>query len=419
MKINMDDSRINNITQLRAFLKGSQQLDLSLRKAGIEEKYKFIDQTVDRLGYHKLKRKDKRVVLTYLKKLTGYKRAQLTRLVKRAKEGTLERKPYHRANSYRVYTAPDIKLLEKTDEFHLRLNSLATKEILRREYEVFGHQEYETIAEVSSSHLNNLRKHPIYRNSYVNPTKPSVVPIGITEKPENFGWPGSVRVDTVHQRDVYHINAVDEVTQWEVVVCVPTISEEFLKVALKQIIDQCPFKIFNFHSDRGSEFVNYKVASILSRLLIKQTKSRSRHPNDNALVETKNGAVIRKNMGWHHLDQGVSDLINGYFQKYFNFYLNYHRPSLFATRIVTDRKGRERKIYDQATMPYEKLKEISKFKKKSFLKQGVTFEKLDKIAYQFSDNEFAKILRKQERALFDKIEKIKVRKSGSHQKAKP
>ena len=414
----MDDSHINNITQLRAFLKGSQKLDLSLRKASIEEKYKFIDQTVDRFSYHTLKRKDKRVVLAYLKKITGYRRAQLSRLVSRAEEGILERKPYHRTNSYRLYTAPDIKLLEKTDEFHLRLNSLATKEILRREFEIFGHQEYETISGISTSHINNLRKHPVYRNSYVNPTKPSIVPIGITERPENFGLPGSVRLDTVHQRDVYHINMVDEVTQWEIVVCVPVISERFLEIALEQVIDQCPFVIFNFHSDRGSEFINYVVADILSRLLIKQTKSRSRHPNDNALVETKNGAVIRKNMGWHHIDQGASDLINEYYQKYFNIYLNYHRPSLFATRIIVDRKGRERKMYDQAVMPYEKLKEISKLKSKNFLKPEVTFEKLDKIAYQYSDNEFAEILRKQERSLFDKMEKIKVRKSGSHPKTK-
>lgn len=414
----MDDSRINNITQLRSFLKGTEKLDLSLRDAGIEKKYHFVDQTIDRLGYSKLRKRDKRVVISYLKKFTGYKRAQLTRLVNRAKEGTLERKPYHRTNSYRIYTTPDIKLLEKTDELHLRLNSLATKEILRREFEVFGHENYQTIAEVSPSHINNLRKHSVYRNSWVNPTKPTVVPIGITERPENFGLPGSVRVDTVHQRSVYHVNAVDEVTQWEVVVCVPTISEEFLKVALKQIIDQCPFVIFNFHSDRGSEFINYVVADILSRLLIKQTKSRSRHPNDNALVETKNGSVIRKSMGWHHIDQGASRLINEYYQKYFNLYLNYHRPSLFAARVIVDRKGRERKIYDQAIMPYEKLKEISKLKKKSFLKSEITFEELDNFAYEFSDNEFAEILRKQERVLHDKISKIKVKKGGSLQKVK-
>lgn len=136
----MNDSRLTNINQLREFLKGSQKLDLSLRNAGIEEKYKFIDKTVDRLGYAKLKKKDKRVVIHYLKKIIGYKPAQLYRLIIRAKKGKLERKKYHRANPNRKYSAFDIKLLEKTDRFHLRLNALATRAILRREIKIFGHQ---------------------------------------------------------------------------------------------------------------------------------------------------------------------------------------------------------------------------------------------------------------------------------------
>jgi transposase InsO family protein len=107
----------------------------------------------------------------------------------------------------------------------------------------------------------------------------------------------------VHQGDqdgakgVYHINAVDEVTQWQVVACVPRISEAWLQPVLEAILKQFPFHIRGFHSDNGSEFVNATVAQLLSKLLIEQTKSRPRHSNDNGLVETKNGAVIRKHMG--------------------------------------------------------------------------------------------------------------------------
>jgi hypothetical protein len=212
---------------------------------------------------------------------------------------------------------------------------------------------------------------------------------------------------------VYHINAVDEVLQWEIVVCVPTISEQFMLPALLQIIDQFPFVIFNFHSDRGSENINYLVAEFLTKLHIKQTKSRSRHPNDNALVETKNGSVIRKNMGWEHLDQGTSDLINRFYQDWFNPYLNYHRPSLFATTVVKDQKGKERNIYDEAMIPYEKLKQVDQRLKTSCLKPGVSFEQLNKIAHQYSDNEFAALMREEERKLFATIQKITTTKLGS------
>ena len=397
----MDDSRLTNVTQLRQFLKGAQGLDVSLRTAGIKQRYGFIDRTVDRLKYQRLDWKGKRPVLNYLRKITGYRKAQLFRLVKRAVAGKLSPRQYHRIKPHRIYTVSDIKLLEQTDEHHLRLSAPATQEILRREVEVFKHREYQTIAKVSWSHLNNLRSSPAYRNSWVNHTKPRLIPIGITSPPENFGLPGSLRIDTVHQRDVYHINAVDEITQWEVLVCVPAISEQFLLPAINQILGQCPFIVFGIHADRGCEYINYLVVELLTKLFIKLTKSRSGHPNDNALVETKNGSVVRKNMGWEHLDNGASDLINGFYQNWFNPYLNYHRPCGYPT-LVTDDKGKTKRIYHSYQPPYEALKAIRGGRK--FLKPGESFAKLDILAYQYSDNEFAKQMRQEQRKLFDTIQ---------------
>lgn len=200
------------------------------------------------------------------------------------------------------------------------------------------------------------------------------------------------------------INSVDEITQWEIVVCVPQISERYLEPALEFLLDQFPFIIFNFHSDRGSEFLNHVVERILNKLLINQTKSRSRHCNDNALIESKNGSVIRKNMGYWHINKGVSEKINSFYQNFFNPYLNFHRPCGFVTETRIDTKGRERKIYGEYTTPYEKLKEIATTKeniKKQILKSGQSFLNLDKFAYRQSDNEFAKIMREEQRKLFE------------------
>lgn len=414
MQITMDDSRLINLNQLKEFLKGSQKLDLSLRKMGIEEKYQFIDQTIDRFKYHKLRRKEKRIIIAYLRKITGYKKAQVYRLIKRALNGYLKRKKYQRINPKRIYTSLDIKLLEKTDELHLRLSEKATLEILRREHELFHHQEFQTIARISHGHITNLRHSLAYKSSWINHTKARQIPIGITQAPENYGWPGSIKVDTVHQREIYHINSVDEITQTEILVCVPQICEACMEPALLDMIEQYPFVIFNFHSDRGGETINHVVAELLHRLLIKQTKTRARHPNDNALIETKNGAVVRKNMGWEHINQSFCNDINEYYKNYFNPYLNFHRPCGFPTIMIDKaKKGREKKIYDVYQVPYERLKSITGAQR--FLKPMISFEKLDKIAYQYSDNEFAEILRKEERKLFEKIRKYDQR-HGSRRK---
>jgi hypothetical protein len=405
MKLSMNDSRIDSISQLREFVKGSKKFEIKFES--IDEKYKFINRVVKKFRYRRLSKGDKHDIRMYLKKLTGYKKAQLNRLIKRANNGNLKRVRYVRKKHYRRYNSADIRLLEITDALHRRLNRFSTKEILRREAEVFKNSKYKNISKVSASHIDNLRKTNSYHAFWINGTKSREISIGKTKEPEPNGRPGSMRIDTVHQRDVYHINAVDEITQWEVIVCVPQISERYLLPGLKRILSQFPFKIFNFHSDRGSEYVNHVVANLLNKLLIEHTKSRSRHSNDNALIESKNGTVIRKNLGYVHINFRATEMISNFFEKWFNPYLNYHRPCLFLIEERIDSKGRIHKVYGGATTPYEKLKEVSKRLKVNFLKKGVTFKKLNLIAYKESDNKFTHKMRKQETKIFDIISKMK------------
>jgi len=228
-------------------------------------------------------------------------------------------------------------------------------------------------------------------------------------KPETRGKPGYLRVDSVHQGDyekkkgVYHINIVDEILQWEILGCVEKISEYFLSPLLEDLIAQFPFTIINFHSDNGSEFINKIVAKLLNKLLIRQTKSRARHCNDNALAECKNGAVIRKNIGYIHIPQKFAPAINQFYKQYLNIYLNYHRPCGYAT-VITDKKGKQKKIYNTYQTPYERFKSLPNAKQ--YLKSGITFEILDRIAYQKSDNEFAEEMQKAKDELFKNFKHI-------------
>ena len=74
-------------------------------------------------------------------------------------------------------------------------------------------------------------------------------------------------------KGVYYINAVDEVTQWEIIASVERISEAYLVPVLESILLRFPFVIRGFHSDNGSEFVNRIVARLLNKMLIRFTKS--------------------------------------------------------------------------------------------------------------------------------------------------
>jgi transposase InsO family protein len=149
--------------------------------------------------------------------------------------------------------------------------------------------------------------------------------------------------------------------------------------AIEQLLDCFPFVIKGFHSDNGSEYINYKVAKLLSKLLIEFTKSRSRQSNDNAQVESKNGSVIRKLFGYAHIPQRWATLINEFNHKTLFPYINYHRPCFFP-KTITDSKGKDKKTYPYECMmtPYDKLKSIENAI--NYLKPDITFEILDKVA---------------------------------------
>ena len=171
---------------------------------------------------------------------------------------------------------------------------------------------------------------------------------------------------------------------------------------MEQLLDSFPFTLLGFHSDNGSEYINGRVAQLLEKLHIEFTKSRSRHSNDNALVESKNGSVIRKHFGYTHIAQRWAALINEFNQQHLTPYLNYHRPCFFPKTHV-DQKGKERKIYRYEHMmtPYEKLKSLDNAK--DYLNPGVSFEILDKVALSTSDNQAADQLQMARQKLFKTI----------------
>src|ERR1700716_2874907 len=119
------------------------------------------------------------------------------------------------------------------------------------------------------------------------------------------------------------------------------IGEAWLLPVLEAMMKQFPFNLRGFHSDNGSEFINHTVARLLDKLLVEQTKSRPRHCNDNGLVESKNGAVVRKHMRYGHIEAAHAEAINEFYREYFNPYLNFHRPG-GVPEVVTNSKGKQR-----------------------------------------------------------------------------
>lgn len=409
MLIKMNDANIVSVAQLKEFVKLSNCAEFKSSSTK-EDTYRWIEEALGKFRYFSLRsKKEKTVVLSYLKQMTGLSRGHIKKLVKRKKRnGKILRITSTRHFFPKVYGSEDIARLIETDNAHGRMSGEATKRILERQYTVFGDLRFANIRHISVPHLYNLRKRRQYESHilYIEKTRATMVPIGIRKRPKPEGKPGYLRVDSVHQGDmdkqkgVYHINLVDEVTQWEIVGCVEGISEQFLTPLLEALLALFPFNISNFHSDNGSEYINHMVAGLLNKLVIDQTKSRSRRTNDNALVESKNGAVIRKYMGYAHIPGAYAMLVNGFYRAHMDEYLNFHRPCGFATSY-TDERGTVKKKYDIYLTPFERLKTVKELER--YLKSGVTTQTLNAIAQKESDNACAERLQNAKRKLLETI----------------
>lgn len=396
-----------SLVEIEAFLAASE----GVRFVGSSrvELYKWVERLLCHHEYPLQKRVPKGLLRAYIERMTGFSRAQSTRLIGGyLKAGRIASKPSLRPRFQRRYTAADVELLALVDQAHERLSGPATRHILKREFEVYGKAEFERLARLSNGHLYNLRRSPRYGLRHYEKTRPSAVQIGERRKPAPNGQPGFLRIDTVHQGDspqgkgIYHINAVDEVTQWEVVLAVPRISEAWLKPVLESILDQFPFTILNFHTDNGSEFINKTVAQLLEKLLIEQTKSRPRRSGDNGLVETKNAAIVRKHIGWGHIPPVHAAPINQFYTGFLNPYVNYHRPSAQA-EVQIDAKGRKRRLYKQWQTPFEKL--LSLDRPQQFLRPGLSINALKRVAAAISDTEAARRMQQAKYAMFEQIAK--------------
>ena len=254
----MIDESLKTIDQLRSFLAGTAEVDFGL--ASKAHRYAWIERTLVRFSYPTMRKAERSVLIRYLGKVTGYSRQQLTRLLRQFREsGRLQRRHKTAVTFVQRFTAADVRLLAQVDDWHGTLSGPATQKLLERAWTVFAQPEYQRLATISVSHLYNLRRAQGYARNRVTRagTRSVQIPIGQRRKPQPNGVPGFLRIDSVHQGDfdstkgVYHINAMDKVTQFEVVATVERISEAYLIPALQVLLEDFPFVIRGFHSDNA------------------------------------------------------------------------------------------------------------------------------------------------------------------------
>ena len=158
----LDDLR--SIDQLRDFLEGTQEVAFVVL-TGKDERYRWMQHTLIKFGYRRLSNADKGIVIRYLMKMSGYSRQQATRLIGQYIHcGQLRRRQCTFRGFHRRYTDEDVALLVEVDRLHDTANGLAVKKLCERAWRVHGDLRYRRLAQISVSHIYNLRKSKGYMN---------------------------------------------------------------------------------------------------------------------------------------------------------------------------------------------------------------------------------------------------------------
>jgi len=418
MIVTLHTEHLSSLEQVERFLDGTLEIDFHAPDRA--SRRAWIGDVLRRFGYGQRGRRERGLLLRFLVKLTGYSPAQMKRLIHQftTAHHLRDRRGPPARPFVRRYTRADCQALAELDALHGQLSGPATRKLAERAFHQFGDARYARLAHISVAHLYNLRRATGYqraRGAIPDKTRPTTNAIGLRRAPDSQGRPGFIRIDSVHQGDldgikgVYLINAVDTLTQFQVIAAVERISENYLLPVLRILLERFPFQLRGFHADNGSEYINHRVADLLAKLNIELTKSRPRHSNDNALAETKNGAIVRKHLGHAHIPGRFAAMVNDFTLDVLSPYVNFHRPCFFP-HTTLDAKGRQRKLYRYQDMmtPFDKLASLPDVA--AHLKPGIRLADLQQQALTSSDSDAARHLNARRSALFDQI--LRPRKSA-------
>ena len=169
MVIDMNKSRLKMIEQIRECLQSTADVAFSI-PADESTLRAFVANVIGRFRYFRLAKGQRGVLVAYLRRLTGYSRAYLSRLLAqygdiRSAQAAGSGQPHQLCPP--IQAPGDVVLLAETDGLHDTLSGPATSALLKRAFTVFGDVRFARLSQISTLHRHNLRKEELYRKQRV------------------------------------------------------------------------------------------------------------------------------------------------------------------------------------------------------------------------------------------------------------
>ena len=382
----------HTLDQIRRFLDGDHTIDLRIRTRG--DVYRFIEQTLRRFDYSRLRRADRGVLRQFLTEVTGLSRAQFYRLLNqhRATGEITDRRGVPRRPFLRRYTDADIELLAEIDILHGAPSGPVARKLCARAHYLFGDYRFERLARISNGHLYNLRRSRIYRRhrgAKSTGDRPLLRALGERGRPRPPELPGNLQVSSLHvdagAAGLHYLGFVDEATRFRFVSSVERVDTAGVAAVLDGLQRTFPFNLRRFRADSGSAPVGRDVAALLESLH-RERRNRLQAPRGCAVPEVRNASAAER--------------VNAFARRSLSPYLNYHRLCVFPAEQLDDEDDAATHFprAEDIMTPYERLKSLPGAE--ACLTSGTTFAELDDSAAAMSDNEAARLLTDACRRLF-------------------
>ena len=173
--------------------------------------------------------------------------------------------------------------------------------------------------------------------------------------------PGFLEIDLVaHCGDnmggsfIYSLVATDICTGWTEAVPLLAREQSLVVTRLEAISKQLPFTVLGIDSDNDSVFINDTLTQYCADRGIEFTRSRASRKNDQAWVEQKNGAVIRRFLGHERYSGQVAGQTIAHLHGAMRLYVNYFQPS-FKLMEKTRNGSAVNKRYSPPATPCERV----------------------------------------------------------------
>ncbi|MCK5611499.1 transposase family protein [Candidatus Pacearchaeota archaeon] len=173
--------------------------------------------------------------------------------------------------------------------------------------------------------------------------------------------PGYLEIDfVVHSgglmagKFIHTLVATDMCSGW--IECIPLLFRDQALVveALDAMRRQLPFTVLGINSDNDSAFINDTLIEYCKKHNIEFTRSRPFRKNDQAWIEQKNGAVVRRFVGHDRFSGVVAGQALAHLYQLVRFYVNYFQPS-FKLQEKERQGAKVKRVYYKPATPCNRL----------------------------------------------------------------